>query len=51
MFSQFHVDENEKEFCQRSMNKNIEKEVEKIKRATFSDGLGKQDTTKSIITI
>ena len=29
----------------------IEEEVEKMKRATFSDGLGKQDTTKSIITI
>ena len=29
----------------------IKPEVEKIKQATFSDGLGKQDTTKSIMII
>ena len=29
----------------------VKPEVEKIKQATFSDGLGKQDTTKSIMII
>ena len=33
------------------MNPMIKPEVEKIKQATFSDGLGKQDTTKSIMII
>ena len=33
------------------MDNRIAVEVEKAKRATFSDGLGKQDTSKSIITI
>lgn len=33
------------------MNPDIAKEVDNIKRANFVDGLGKQDNTKSIITI
>ena len=41
----------EKEFCEKNMDTRIAAEVEKAKRATFSDGLGKQDTSKSIITI
>lgn len=33
------------------MNENVIHEVESFKRAQFSDGLGKQDMTKSITTI
>ena len=41
----------EEEFYTKKMNENVVAEVESFKRAQFSDGLGKQDMTKSITTI
>ena len=41
----------EEEFYKKRMNENVVQEVESFKRAQFSDGLVKQDMTKSITTI
>ena len=48
---QYDEDLDEPEFCSKNMNKNVEPSVESFKRAHFSDGLGKQDMTRSIKTI
>ena len=43
--------QDEPQFCKKAMNNNVMPEVEKQRRAAFSDGLGKQDASKSIVTI
>ena len=48
---QYDDDGPEPEFYSKKMNENVQPEVESFKRAQFTDGLGKQDMTRSITTI
>ena len=41
----------EPQFYKKQMNQNVIPTVEKQRQAAFSDGLGKQDNSRSIITI
>lgn len=51
LFVKYEEEGDEPEFFSKKMNNNVIQEVESFKRAQFSDGLGKQDMTKSITTI
>ena len=51
MWLQYDDDGPEPEFYSKQMNENVRPEVESFKRAQFTDGLGKQDMTRSITTI
>ena len=38
-------------FYTKQMNKDVEPDIERFKRIHLNDGLGREDTSKSIITI
>jgi len=38
-------------FYTKKMNKDVEPDIERFKRLNMNDGLGREDTSKSIITI
>ena len=50
-FNDDKFDQDEQEFCQKQLNDNVKYQIENNKRIAFSDGLGKQDNSRSIITI
>ena len=52
----FHVEkkfkeEGEDQFFRKKMNPDVEPEIERIKRVNMSDGLGREEKTRSIIAI
>lgn len=46
-----YKDEGDEVFYTKQMNPDVEPEIERLKRVNMSDGLGKEDVSKTVVTI